>query len=1164
MKKNGVLLIIILILALTGCSKNEAPTLEFGDKAITIELGSTFELPDCEGIDSEDGTLSCVISGDTVDSSTVGVYTVLYSIKDSDGIETSDSFVVTVVDTTTPTISIDDSEIVLEVDDVFTPPVCTVTDNDELTICTQDISGLDTSVLGTYIITYYAMDAAGNKSQIVDIVVIVQDTTSPIIMLSTNTLEIGYGESVTYPTCTVNDNYDDNLSCTMDTSNLDINIPGVYNVIYSVSDSSGNVAALKTFEVTVITTDVVVPVIEVEYMDYTILKDVTFNGIECSVTDETVDVCTQEGEVDTTIVGDYSIVYSAVDLAGLRAEVAVTVHVVDEGLILYENVAFNLRNGEVLEYLFKTGNDIIIPDEIYDVPVTKLSCMISDYNSTYVNSVTIGGQITEFNDCFENVIVAYEDITITGSNPDVYEARWAETKLPDPLYGYYYFDNYSGQITGYIGSESMITVPSIINGITVTSIGERTFKYDTNFDTIIIPGTILSIEEKAFSTSNFRQIVMEEGVQSIGSYAFHSRSIESITIPHSVTNIDTSCFSYVEMEQLNFVGGYERFYGEWLDIGLDLEDLPESAYIVENGLYFVPTANKIIKADVGLEAITVPATINGTPVLELGAYIFGAYPYASITLEEGLLIIGNNTFYNAKLESITIPASVTMLGEDAFKYTNDLDEVIILGDATRFDDIYDSIGLTIIETFIEGAFTYSSTGNILDYDTEIGGYDVVIPEYLGGVKIEYLYSTIAFQNKDILSITLPEGMLEIGNYVFRNTLITELVIPASVQYVGYGLFYNSDTVSLNLTVEGDPINFYRTDFYDEYLVTKSNGLYFDERFQKITGYDYAIISTDLVIPAQINGIDVLYIGSEVFEGMELVTLVLPEGLLGIEQEAFTDNYLQTIVLPSTLNYIGIAAFSENELEGTLIIPEGLEMIQYEAFDNNNLTEVVLPTDFQFVNGKVFRSNHITTMVLPNTIEMIGDYAFSNNEFSGTLVLPTELISIAHYAFGSNDYSAITFNEKLEYIGSSAFTRNMITNLVIPDTVTYIGKNAFSENVIETLVLPTNLTAIQEGSFRDNVITAVIIPDTVIEIAISAFQNNLIESVYSPNGLVVIGQEAFSDNKITGVWLSDTILIIGDGAFANQDITEPFGFGANSIIIDLFDGEWDRIRTAPIT
>lgn len=1159
MKKYAMLLIIVLMIALSGCSKNEAPTLEFGDKEITVELGATFQLPDCDGIDPEDGNLSCAISGDTVNTGIAGVYTVIYSTTDSEGIEVSDSFVVTVVDTTTPTITIDNSQIVLEVDDSFTSPVCTVSDNGETTTCTEDKSSLDTSKLGSYIVSYYATDEAGNKSTTVDIVVIVQDTTSPNISLSTDSLVIEYGESVTYPTCSVNDNYDDNLTCTIDDSNLDINTLGVYNIIYSVADSSGNVAALKTFEVTVMSTDTVAPIIEVEYTDYTILKDVTFNGIECSVTDDTVDSCTLEGIVDTSTVGDYSIVYSAVDISGLRSEVVVTVHVVDEDLVIYENVAFNLRTGEVLEYLFTTGNDIIIPDEIYDVPVTELSCMISDYQTTYVNSVSIGGQITEFNECFDNVIVAYDDITITGSNPDAYEDRWADTQLPYPLYGYYYFDEYYGQITGYIGSESMITVPSMINGVTVTSIGERAFGDDINFDTITIPGNVVSIEAEAFASANFKYYIFEEGVQTIGASVFRSYNIVSITIPQSVTDIGLYCFSSTDIDKINFVGGYERFYGDWLDIGLDIEDLPESAYILQDGLYFVPTANKIIKADVGLDPITVPATINSTPVLELGRYVFANYAHTTITLEEGLLIIGESAFISSELESITIPASVITIGIDSFKYTNSLDTVTILGESTRFDDVYDSIGLFRAETFTEGAFTYSSTGNIIDYDAEIGGYDVVIPEYLGGVKIEYLNSYLAFKDKDILSISLPEGLLEIGSGVFSNTLITELVIPASVESIGYNIFSNSDLVTVTLI--GDPINFYGSDFYEDYIIVESNGLFFDERLHKITGYDYTIISNDLVIPNQINGIDVLYIGIEAFEDAGLTSLILPEGLLGIGQEAFAENLLETIILPSTLNYVGIGAFNDNDISGTLVIPEGLEVIQQLAFYYNSLVEVVLPVDFQFINGGVFGHNDITTINLPNTIKIIGKSALSRNELSGILVLPTDLIWIDDNAFGSNEFTEITFNEKLEYIGESAFRGNMITSLVVPNTVTYIGKEAFIDNMIETLVLPTNLTAIQDSTFKNNVITAIIIPNTVIEIAASAFENNLIEEITCPEGLVIIGQEAFRNNEISGVWLSDSVMIIGDGAFAENIV--PIGFGGNDIAIARFSGEIDRITAVPV-
>lgn len=1227
MRKNAIILVLFFMITLTGCSKNEVPVIEFGEDAISVELGSTFALPDCEGIDPEDGTLSCVISGDTVDTNSLGDYTVIYTVKDSKNKEVSSSLVVSVVDTTVPVITIDNSQIVLEVNETFVSPTCTVLDNQETLSCVEDVSTLNTSMLGSYTVSYYAIDSSGNRTTTIAIDVIVQDTTSPIITLSSYSEEIEYGETMPFPVCTVNDNYDVSLTCSKDNGGLNVNVPGIYNVVYSVTDSSNNIAALKTLEVTVVdkiaptltvnavdmtieagetfetpvcssidaidgnidcvfnpsiidvntvgTTlvtvsavdlsgntsvpvtfnvtveDTLAPIIELEYDEYKLMKDTTFNGIECVVIDGSTDTCILEGTVDTTQAGEYPIKYVAVDAALLRTEVDVIVTVVENSIVMYDNVLFNLTTGEVVKYLFNTGNDIIIPDEIYDVPVTILGFELSSQDF-YVNSISIGGQITEFNDCFDNAILTYEDVEITGSNPDAYIDRWQETQLPYPLFGEYYFDEYYGRITGYIGEDTVITVPTTVNDVAVVSIGA--VAYGTrNIDTLTVPGTVISIEDHAFNGANIVDIIIEEGVQSIGSYAFTGSYFydKTVVIPESVVDIKRACFNFAHDTEIIFTGGGDRFYGSWLEIGFELEDLPIEAYILQDGLYFVHSTNTIIAAEVGENPTVIPATIGGHDVLHIGDYVFASYPHTTVTLPEGLLSIGRSAFYFSDLVSLTIPASLETIGEDAFYYNNDLTTVTVLGDSTRFEIIAPP---TVYIT--EGAFTYTDAGLITSYDPLIGGYDVIVPESINGVKITHIGGQV-FKGLDIESMVLPEGLETIGSETFQQTLITELIIPSSVEYIGSYIF--SSNADVAVTVMGDDSRFYDSYFYMDHLTVEYNGMYFDERTNTILWSDSNEIDLDLVIPSQINGYDVLYIADYAFGDMELTSLVLPEGLLGIGEYAFAENEITSLNLPSTLKYIGQSAFEDNEyLVGTLTIPVGLKVIEYEAFGGCGFTEIVLPEGFEYINARVFTNNEIDTINLPNSIIAIGYKALNDNQLTGTLVLPTELKTIDGLGFGYNDISTITFNEKLEYIGENAFVGNLLIALDIPNSVTYIGESAFAQNNIDTLVLPNNIKYIMKEAFSENNIIELIIPNSVVEIKESAFKHNKIIIATIPEGVVLIGKESFSNNELTDIYLPSTLYFIGDDAFANQLISGGLVFHGGASVLARFSDDMGRI------
>lgn len=123
------------------------------------------------------------------------------------------------------------------------------------------------------------------------------------------------------------------------------------------------------------------------------------------------------------------------------------------------------------------------------------------------------------------------------------------------------------------------------------------------------------------------------------------------------------------------------------------------------------------------------------------------------------------------------------------------------------------------------------------------------------------------------------------------------------------------------------------------IIDDENAFVFDEATQTITGYRGS--RTDVVIPAEINGVAVKRIGKGAFDGTgkssgKLTSVVIPEGVEEIGEEAFKVNSLIGITLPSTLKTIGKGAFkyqfSSTENKGlTLTIPAGVTEIAEEVF-----------------------------------------------------------------------------------------------------------------------------------------------------------------------------------------------------------------------------------------
>ncbi|MCP4255315.1 MAG: S8 family serine peptidase, partial [Candidatus Scalindua sp.] len=146
----------------------------------------------------------------------------------------------------------------VEVGTVYTDAGATANDYLDGGITASIVTGglpIDTSALGSYMVTYDVTDSSGNAAIQVTRIVNVVDTTAPIITLSGSTpVDVEAGTIYTDAGATANDNLDGDITSSIVTGGLPIetNAPGSYTVSYDVTDSSGNVAIQVTRTVNVV------------------------------------------------------------------------------------------------------------------------------------------------------------------------------------------------------------------------------------------------------------------------------------------------------------------------------------------------------------------------------------------------------------------------------------------------------------------------------------------------------------------------------------------------------------------------------------------------------------------------------------------------------------------------------------------------------------------------------------------------------------------------------------------------------------------------------------------------------------------------------------------------------------------------------------------------
>ena len=167
----------------------------------TVQIGSTWT---DAGATADGG--ETVTSSGTVDTSTVGTYTITYSATDAVGNTGTATRTVTVVlDNTPPVITLlGEATVTIEVGSTYSDAGATADGGETVT----SSGTVDTSTVGTYTITYSATDAVGNTGTAIRTVNVV-DTTAPVItLLGEATVTIEVGSTYSDAGATASDEYD--------------------------------------------------------------------------------------------------------------------------------------------------------------------------------------------------------------------------------------------------------------------------------------------------------------------------------------------------------------------------------------------------------------------------------------------------------------------------------------------------------------------------------------------------------------------------------------------------------------------------------------------------------------------------------------------------------------------------------------------------------------------------------------------------------------------------------------------------------------------------------------------------------------------------------------------------------------------------------------------
>jgi hypothetical protein len=266
-----------------------------------------------------------------------GTYLITYSLYNpSNVLVESVTREVTVADIEAPNITvIGNQEITINVFDNYLDEGIEVIDNYdsfENLIITID-NPVDPNVVGTYTITYSAVDTFGNESEIMTRTVNVVDTIAPTASLIGD-YEIYIDVFGIYEELglTVSDNYNQTEDITIDiVANVKVDVVGIYLVRYKVYDSSGNMTEIER-KVHIV--DSIAPTATINgdsVIDLEVFSIFTDPGVLATDNyNESKDIDVEiDTDLDMTKLGSYTITYTVIDSSGNSSEYSRTVNVVD-------------------------------------------------------------------------------------------------------------------------------------------------------------------------------------------------------------------------------------------------------------------------------------------------------------------------------------------------------------------------------------------------------------------------------------------------------------------------------------------------------------------------------------------------------------------------------------------------------------------------------------------------------------------------------------------------------------------------------------------------------------------------------------------------------------------------------------------------------------------
>lgn len=666
---------------------------------------------------------------------------------------------------------------------------------------------------------------------------------------------------------------------------------------------------------------------------------------------------------------------------------------------------------------------------------------------------------------------------------------------------------------------------------------------NNGISTIEIPASVRYIYPYAFYYCySLETVTFNEGLENIQQYAFaYCSNLGNIELPSTVKTIDE--YAFYNCSKLNF------------------NALPDSLETIKDRAFENCYAITELRFPSNTKSIGWRAFINNTSL-------------ETIILNEGLEKIGGNAFENTRIETITIPSTVTEVYASTFDNCPNLLEVVNLSNVpltinNGYTSVITSLDQTSIDRTTESGYVfYKLNGEYQLAHCESEETEIVLPGLYKGE--EYNISANAFEKcPNVTKITIPASVRNVNKNAFTNvSTLTNLV-----NYTGTVVYGSS-----NCTIENkDEFDFTADgwtstvgeDVTDDQENVTSTTTYENAEWQfkeeKVRDKEGNPVSTTVTL--------VKYKGSA-------TNLVIPkftnDKIYKIGDEAFKANtVLESVVIPSCVDEIGANAFNSCNHIKKVELRVGLKTIGSSAFAScQSLEEITIPSSVTTIGSYTFNGAKMLKTVVVNAGVDLPSNMFRNCSALTSVTLGDSVKSIGQQVFfGCSALTNVTIGTKVSKIENQAFIGcTALKNITIPGNVETIGTNAFenctSLEDVDILTVNKNtpyLTIASKAFLNCTGLTKFIIPKSANSVASDAFEGC--------TNLVIVLNNSSKDFVLTGSFdvtkdeddLKDKVDIIDGYTFRTNymgvTVLEAIPSGQTEIVLpSLTDGKTYKIPT----